>query len=144
MRIDKNILYILAFFGLMLIVNSLIISPMKEENRDLALQIESIKNNDSPDDQDMARSIRRSKKGPDMARDLGLYEMSNKDLSIESMEVMEGNEYRQYEISLTGKGDSLLKFVQGLETMDKRLVVDSISYDGQGQSKYVIKLHFFD
>ena len=58
MRIDKNILYILAFFGLMLIVNSLIISPMKEENRDLALQIESIKNNDSPDDQDMARSIR--------------------------------------------------------------------------------------
>ena len=143
MRIDKNILYILAFFGLMLIVNSLIISPMKEENRDLALQIESIKN-DSPDDQDMARSIRRSKKGPDMARDLGLYEMSNKDLSIESMEVMEGNEYRQYEISLSGKGDSLLKFVQGLETMDKRLVVDSISYDGQGQSKYVIKLHFFD
>lgn len=57
---------------------------------------------------------------------------------------MEGNEYRQYEISLSGKGDSLLKFVQGLETMDKRLVVDSISYDGQGQSKYVIKLHFFD
>jgi conserved domain protein len=143
MRIDKNILYILAFFGLMLIVNSLIISPMKEENRDLALQIESIKNNDSPDDQE-ARSIRRSKKGPDMARDLGLYEMSNKDLSIESMEVMEGNEYRQYEISLSGKGDSLLKFVQGLEAMDKRLVVDSISYDGQGQSKYVIKLHFFD
>ena len=92
MRIDKNILYILAFFGLMLIVNSLIISPMKEENRDLALQIESIKNNDGPDDQDMARSIRKSKKGPDMARDLGLYEMSNKDLSIESMEVMEGNE----------------------------------------------------
>ena len=79
-----------------------------------------------------------------MARDLGLYEMSNKDLSIESMEVMEGNEYRQYEISLSVKGDSLLKFVQGLETMDKRLVVDSISYDGQGQSKYVIKLHFFD
>ena len=29
MRIDKNILYILAFFGLMLIVNSLIISPVK-------------------------------------------------------------------------------------------------------------------
>ena len=144
MRIDKNILYILAFFGLMLIVNSLIISPMKEENRDLALQIESIKNNDSPDDQDMARSIRRSKKGPDMARDLGLYEISKKGLSIESMEAIEGNGYRQYEISLSGKGDSLLKFVQGLETMDKRLVVDSISYDGQGQSKYVIKLHFFD
>ena len=52
--------------------------------------------------------------------------------------------WRQYEISLSGKGDSLLKFVQGLEAMDKRLVVDSISYDGQGQSKYVIKLHFFD
>ena len=38
-----------------------------------------------------------------MARDLGLYEMSNKDLSIESMEVMEGNEYRQYEISLSAR-----------------------------------------
>ena len=142
MRIDKNILYILAFFGLMVLINTTLVDPMKEKNRDLALQIESIKRSDSSDNQDMGGQFRRSGKGPDMARDLGLYEMSNKDLSIESMEVMEGNEYRQYEISLSGKGDSLLKFVQGLEAMDKRLVVDSISYDGQGQ--YVIKLHFFD
>lgn len=144
MRIDKNILYILAFFGLMVLINTTLVDPMKEKNRDLALQIESIKRSDSSDDQDMGDQLRRSGKGPDMARDLGLYEISNKGLSIESMEAIEGNGYRQYEISISGKGDSLLKFVQGLKSMDNKLVVESLNYDGQGQSKYVIKLHFFD
>ena len=92
----------------------------------------------------MGGQFRRSGKGPDMARDLGLYEISNKGLSIESMEAIEGNGYRQYEVSISGKGDSLLKFVQGLKSMDNKLVVESLNYDGQGQSKYVIKLHFFD
>ena len=144
MRIDKNILYILAFLGLILLINTTLVDPMKEKNRDLALQIESIKRSDSSDDQDMGGQFRRSGKGPDMARDLGLYEISNKGLSIESMEAIEGNGYRQYEISISGKGDSLLKFVQGLKFMDNKLVVESLNYDGQGQSKYVIKLHFFD
>lgn len=144
MRIDKNILYILAFLGLILLINTTSVDPMKEKNRDLALQIESIKRSDSSDDQDMGGQFRRSGKGPDMARDLGLYEISNKGLSIESMEAIEGNGYRQYEISISGKGDSLLKFVQGLKSMDNKLVVESLNYDGQGQSKYVIKLHFFD
>ncbi|MGP1555780.1 hypothetical protein [Peptostreptococcus stomatis] len=144
MRIDKNILYILAFFGLMVLINTTLVDPMKEKNRDLALQIESIKRSDSSDDQDMGGQFRRSGKGPDMARDLGLYEISNKGLSIESMEAIEGNGYRQYEVSISGKGDSLLKFVQGLKSMDNKLVVESLNYDGQGQSKYVIKLHFFD
>lgn len=144
MRIDKNILYILAFLGLMVLINTTLVDPMKEKNRDLALQIESIKRSDSSDDQDMGGQFRRSGKGPDMARDLGLYEISNKGLSIESMEAIEGNGYRQYEISISGKGDSLLKFVQGLKSMDNKLVVESLNYDGQGQSKYVIKLHFFD
>ncbi len=144
MRIDKNILYILAFLGLMLLINTTLVDPMKEKNRDLALQIESIKRSDSSDDQDMGGQFRRSGKGPDMARDLGLYEISNKGLSIESMEAIEGNGYRQYEISISGKGDSLLKFVQGLKSMDNKLVVESLNYDGQGQSKYVIKLHFFE
>ena len=144
MRIDKNILYILAFLGLILLINTTLVDPMKEKNRDLALQIESIKRGDSSDDQDMGGQFRRSGKGPDMARDLGLYEISNKGLSIESMEAIEGNGYRQYEISISGKGDSLLKFVQGLKSMDNKLVVESLNYDGQGQSKYVIKLHFFD
>ena len=144
MRIDKNILYILAFFGLILLINTTLVDPMKEKNRDLALQIESIKRSDSSDDQDMGGQFRRSGKGPDMARDLGLYEISNKGLSIESMEAIEGNGYRQYEVSISGKGDSLLKFVQGLKSMDNKSVVESINYDGQGQSKYVIKLHFFD
>lgn len=142
MRIDKNILYILAFLGLILLINTTLVDPMKEKNRDLALQIESIKRSDSSDDQDMGGQFRRSGKGPDMARDLGLYEISNKGLSIESMEAIEGNGYRQYEISISGKGDSLLKFVQGLKSMDNKLVVESLNYDGQ--SKYVIKLHFFD
>ena len=144
MRIDKNILYILAFLGLILLINTTLVDPMKEKNRDLALQIESIKRSDSSDDQDMGGQFRRSGKGPDMARDLGLYEISNKGLSIESMEAREGNGYRQYEISISGKGDSLLKFVQGLKSMVNKLVVESLNYDGQGQSKYVIKLHFFD
>ncbi|WP_455099670.1 hypothetical protein [Peptostreptococcus stomatis] len=144
MRIDKNILYILAFLGLILLINTTLVDPMKEKNRDLALQIESIKRSDSSDDQDMGGQFRRSGKGSDMARDLGLYEISNKGLSIESMEAIEGNRYRQYEISISGKGDSLLKFVQGLKSMDNKLVVESLNYDGQGQSKYVIKLHFFD
>lgn len=144
MRIDKNILYILAFLGLILLINTTLVDPMKEKNRDLALQIESIKRSDSSDDQDMGGQLRRSGKRPDMARDLGLYEISNKGLSIESMEAIEGNGYRQYEISISGKGDSLLKFVQGLKSMDNKLVVESLNYDGQGQSKYVIKLHFFD
>lgn len=144
MRIDKNILYILAFLGLILLINTTLVDPMKEKNRDLALQIESIKKSDSSDDQDMGGQFRRSGKEPDMARDLGLYEISNKGLSIESMEAIEGNGYRQYEISISGKGDSLLKFVQGLKSMDNKLVVESLNYDGQGQSKYVIKLHFFD
>ncbi len=144
MRIDKNILYILAFLGLILLINTTLVDPMKEKNRDLALQIESIKRSDSSDDQDMGGQFRRSGKGPDMARDLGLYEISNKGLSIESMEAIEGNGYRQYEISISGKGDSLLKFVQGLKSMDNKLVVESLNYDSQGQSKYVIKLHFFD
>ncbi len=144
MRIDKNILYILAFLGLMLLINTTLVDPMKEKNRDLALQIESIKRSDSSDEQDMGGQFRRSGKGPDMARDLGLYEISNKGLSIESMEAIEGNGYRQYEVSISGKGDSLLKFVQGLKSMDSKLVVESLNYDGQGQSKYVIKLHFFD
>ena len=144
MRIDKNILYILAFLGLILLINTTLVDPMKEKNRDLALQIESIKRSDSSDDQDMGDQLRRSGKEPDMARDLGLYEISNKGLSIESMEAIEGNGYRQYEISISGKGDSLLKFVQGLKSMDNKLVVESLNYDGQGQSKYVIKLHFFD
>lgn len=144
MRIDKNILYILAFLGLVLLINTTLVDPMKEKNRDLALQIESIKRSDSSDDQDMGGQFRRSGKGPDMARDLGLYEISNKGLSIESMEAIEGNGYRQYEVSISGKGDSLLKFVQGLKSMDNKLVVESLNYDGQGQSKYVIKLHFFD
>ncbi|EFM64180.1 hypothetical protein [Peptostreptococcus stomatis] len=144
MRIDKNILYILAFFGLMVLINTTLVDPMKEKNRDLALQIESIKRSDSSDNQDMGGQFRRSGKGPDMARDLGLYEISKKGLSIESMEAIEGNGYRQYEISISGKGDSLLKFVQGLKSMDNKLVVESLNYDGQGQSKYVIKLHFFD
>lgn len=144
MRIDKNILYILAFLGLILLINTTLVDPMKEKNRDLALQIESIKRSDSSDNQDMGGQFRRSGKGPDMARDLGLYEISNKGLSIESMEAIEGNGYRQYEISISGKGDSLLKFVQGLKSMDNKLVVESLNYDGQGQSKYVIKLHFFD
>lgn len=144
MRIDKNILYILAFFGLMVLINTTLVDPMKEKNRDLALQIESIKRSDSSDNQDMGGQFRRSGKGPDMARDLGLYEISNKGLSIESMEAIEGNGYRQYEVSISGKGDSLLKFVQGLKSMDNKLVVESLNYDGQGQSKYVIKLHFFD
>lgn len=144
MRIDKNILYILAFFGLMVLINTTLVDPMKEKNRDLALQIESIKRSDSSDEQDMGGQFRRSGKGPDMARDLGLYEISNKGLSIESMEAIEGNGYRQYEVSISGKGDSLLKFVQGLKSMDNKLVVESLNYDGQGQSKYVIKLHFFD
>ncbi|WP_449024261.1 hypothetical protein [Peptostreptococcus stomatis] len=144
MRIDKNILYILAFLGLILLINTTLVDPMKEKNRDLALQIESIKRSDSSDDQDMGGQFRRSGKGPDMARDLGLYEISNKGLSIESMEAIEGNGYRQYEVSISGKGDSLLKFVQGLKSMDNKLVVESLNYDGQGQSKYVIKLHFFD
>ena len=144
MRIDKNILYILAFLGLILLINTTLVDPMKEKNRDLALQIESIKRSDSSDDQDMGGQFRRSGKGPDMARDLGLYEISNKGLSIESMEAIEGNGYMQYEISISGKGDSLLKFVQGLKSMDNKLVVESLNYDGQGQSKYVIKLHFFD
>lgn len=143
MRIDKNILYILAFFGLMVLINTTLVDPMKEKNRDLALQIESIKRSDSSDNQDMGGQFRRSGKGPDMARDLGLYEISKKGLSIESMEAIEGNGYRQYEISISGKGDSLLKFVQGLKSMDNKLVVESLNYDGQGQSKYVIKLHFF-
>ncbi|MGP1486590.1 hypothetical protein [Peptostreptococcus stomatis] len=144
MRIDKNILYILAFFGLMVLINTTLVDPMKEKNRDLALQIESIKRSDSSDNQDMGGQFRRSGKGPDMARDLGLYEISKKGLSIESMEAIEGNGYRQYEVSISGKGDSLLKFVQGLKSMDNKLVVESLNYDGQGQSKYVIKLHFFD
>ena len=144
MRIDKNILYILAFFGLMVLITTTLVDPMKEKNRDLALQIESIKRSDSSDNQDMGGQFRRSGKGPDMARDLGLYEISKKGLSIESMEAIEGNGYRQYEISISGKGDSLLKFVQGLKSMDNKLVVESLNYDGQGQSKYVIKLHFFD
>lgn len=144
MRIDKNILYILAFLGLILLINTTLVDPMKEKNRDLALQIENIKRSDSSDDQDMGGQFRRSGKGPDMARDLGLYEISKKGLSIESMEAIEGNGYRQYEISISGKGDSLLKFVQGLKSMDNKLVVESLNYDGQGQSKYVIKLHFFD
>ena len=144
MRIDKNILYILAFLGLMVLINTTLVDPIKEKNRDLALQIESIKRSDSSDDQDMGGQFRRSGKGPDMARDLGLYEISNKGLSIESMEAIEGNGYRQYEVSISGKGDSLLKFVQGLKSMDNKLVVESLNYDGQGQSKYVIKLHFFD
>lgn len=144
MRIDKNILYILAFLGLMVLINTTLVDPMKEKNRDLALQIESIKRSDSSDEQDMGGQFRRSGKGPDMARDLGLYEISNKGLSIESMEAIEGNGYRQYEVSISGKGDSLLKFVQGLKSMDNKLVVESLNYDGQGQSKYVIKLHFFD
>lgn len=144
MRIDKNILCILAFFGLMVLINTTLVDPMKEKNRDLALQIESIKRSDSSDNQDMGGQFRRSGKGPDMARDLGLYEISKKGLSIESMEAIEGNGYRQYEISISGKGDSLLKFVQGLKSMDNKLVVESLNYDGQGQSKYVIKLHFFD
>lgn len=144
MRIDKNILYILAFFGLMVLINTTLVDSMKEKNRDLALQIESIKRSDSSDNQDMGGQFRRSGKGPDMARDLGLYEISKKGLSIESMEAIEGNGYRQYEISISGKGDSLLKFVQGLKSMDNKLVVESLNYDGQGQSKYVIKLHFFD
>lgn len=144
MRIDKNILYILAFFGLMVLINTTLVDPMKEKNRDLALQIESIKRSDSSDNQDMGGQFRRSGKGPDMARDLGLYEISKKGLSIESMEAIEGNGYRQYEISISGKGDSLLKFVQGLKSMDNKLAVESLNYDGQGQSKYVIKLHFFD
>ena len=144
MRIDKNILYILAFFGLMVLINTTLVDPMKEKNRDLALQIESVKRSDSSDNQDMGGQFRRSGKGPDMARDLGLYEISKKGLSIESMEAIEGNGYRQYEISISGKGDSLLKFVQGLKSMDNKLVVESLNYDGQGQSKYVIKLHFFD
>ena len=144
MRIDKNILYILAFLGLILLINTTLVDPMKEKNRDLALQIESIKRSDSSDDQDMGDQLRRSGKRPDMARDLGLYEISNKGLSIESMEAIEGNGYRQYEISISGKGDSLLKFVQGLKSMDNKLVVENLNYDGQGQSKYVIKLHFFD
>nr|WP_308564297.1 hypothetical protein [uncultured Peptostreptococcus sp.] len=144
MRIDKNILYILAFLGLILLINTTLVDPMKEKNRDLALQIESIKRSESSDDQDMGDQLRRSGKRPDMARDLGLYEISNKGLSIESMEAIEGNGYRQYEISISGKGDSLLKFVQGLKSMDNKLVVESLNYDGQGQSKYVIKLHFFD
>lgn len=144
MRIDKNILYILAFFGLMVLINTTLVGPMKEKNRDLALQIESIKRSDSSDNQDMGGQFRRSGKGPDMARDLGLYEISKKGLSIESMEAIEGNGYRQYEVSISGKGDSLLKFVQGLKSMDNKLVVESLNYDGQGQSKYVIKLHFFD
>ena len=144
MRIDKNILYILAFLGLILLINTTLVDPMKEKNRDLALQIESIKRSDSSDDQDMGGQFRMSGKGPDMARDLGLYEISNKGLSIESMEAIEGNGYRQYEISISGKGDSLLKFVQGLKSMDNKLVVESLNYDGQGQSKYVIKLHFSD
>ena len=144
MRIDKNILYILAFLGLMLLINTTLVDPMKEKNRDLALQIESIKRSDSSDEQDMGGQFRRSGKGPDMARDLGLYEISNKGLSIESMEAIEGNGYRQYEVSISGKGDSLLKFVQGLKSMDSKLVVESLNYDGQDQSKYVIKLHFFD
>lgn len=143
MRIDKNILYILAFLGLILLINTTLVDPMKEKNRDLALQIESIKRSDSSDNQDMGGQFRRSGKGPDMARDLGLYEISKKGLSIESMEAIEGNGYRQYEISISGKGDSLLKFVQGLKSMDNKLVVESLNYDGQGQSKYVIKLHFF-
>lgn len=144
MRIDKNILYILAFLGLILLINTTLVDPMKEKNRDLALQIERIKRSDSSDDQDMGGQFRRSGKGPDMARDLGLYEISDKGLSIESMEAIEGNGYRQYEVSISGKGDSLLKFVQGLKSMDNKLVVESLNYDGQGQSKYVIKLHFFD
>lgn len=144
MRIDKNILYILAFFGLLVLINTTLVDPMKEKNRDLALQIESIKRSDSSDNQDMGGQFRRSGKGPDMARDLGLYEISKKGLSIESMEAIEGNGYRQYEISISGKGDSLLKFVQGLKSMDNKLVVESLNYEGQGQSKYVIKLHFFD
>ncbi|WP_455525546.1 hypothetical protein [Peptostreptococcus stomatis] len=144
MRIDKNILYILAFLGLILLINTTLVDPMKEKNRDLAFQIENIKRSDSSDDQDMGGQFRRSGKGPDMARDLGLYEISNKGLSIESMEAIEGNGYRQYEVSISGKGDSLLKFVQGLKSMDNKLVVESLNYDGQGQSKYVIKLHFFD
>lgn len=144
MRIDKNILYILAFLGLILLINTTLVDPMKEKNRDLALQIESIKRSDSSDNQDMGGQFRRSGKGPDMARDLGLYEISNKGLSIESMEAIEGNGYRQYEVGISGKGDSLLKFVQGLKSMDNKLVVESLNYDGQGQSKYVIKLHFFD
>ena len=143
MRIDKNILYILAFFGLMVLINTTLVDPMKEKNRDLALQIESIKRRDSSDNQDMGGQFRRSGKGPDRARDLGLYEISKKGLSIESMEAIEGNGYRQYEISISGKGDSLLKFVQGLKSMDNKLVVENLNYDGQGQSKYVIKLHFF-
>ncbi|MHB0740340.1 hypothetical protein [Peptostreptococcus stomatis] len=130
MRIDKNILYILAFFGLMVLINTTLVDPMKEKNRDLALQIESIKRSDSSDDQDMGGQFRRSGKGPDMARDLGLYEISKKGLSIESMEAIEGNGYRQYEISISGKGDSLLKFVQGLKSMDNKLVVESLNYDG--------------
>lgn len=144
MRIDKNILYILAFLGLILLINTTLVDPMKEKNRDLAFQIENIKRSDSSDDQGMGGQFRRSGKGPDMARDLGLYEISNKGLSIESMEAIEGNGYRQYEVSISGKGDSLLKFVQGLKSMDNKLVVESLNYDGQGQSKYVIKLHFFD
>lgn len=144
MRIDKNILYILAFLGLILLINTTLVDPMKEKNRDLALQIERIKRSDSSDDQDMEGQFRRSGKGPDMARDLGLYEISNKGLSIESMEAIEGNGYRQYEVGISGKGYSLLKFVQGLKSMDNKLVVESLNYDGQGQSKYVIKLHFFD
>lgn len=128
----------------MVLINTTLVDPMKEKNRDLALQIESIKRSDSSDNQDMGGQFRRSGKGPDMARDLGLYEISKKGLSIESMEAIEGNGYRQYEISISGKGDSLLKFVQGLKSMDNKLVVESLNYDGQGQSKYVIKLHFFD
>lgn len=128
----------------MVLINTTLVDPMKEKNRDLALQIESIKRSDSSDNQDMGGQFRRSGKGPDMARDLGLYEISKKGLSIESMEAIEGNGYRQYEVSISGKGDSLLKFVQGLKSMDNKLVVESLNYDGQGQSKYVIKLHFFD
>lgn len=82
MRIDKNILYILAFLGLILLINTTLVDPMKEKNRDLALQIESIKRSDSSDDQDMGGQFRRSGKGPDMARDLGFMKYPTRDFLL--------------------------------------------------------------
>nr|WP_297572989.1 hypothetical protein [uncultured Peptostreptococcus sp.] len=144
MRIDKNLLYILAFLAIIVLINTSVVNPMKDENKRISLQIETIREDKNRANLDGIDRRRKIRPGSTLVRDLDLYELSNSGLDIESMEVNDNDEYREYQLSLTGNEDSLLKFIKGLRSVKNKVVVDSLSYDGQNVPKYSIKLHFFD
>lgn len=144
MRFDKNIIYILGFLTVIILINTILIDPMREENRDLSLQIENINNNERLGGLNTTRHLKRIEEFPGKRRDLGLYNMANQGLDIESLEVKEGDTYRYYEIKLGGDNGSILKLSKALESMDSGIVIDKLSYEGQNESKYVIQLHFLN